>query len=75
MPVPKYKTSKTKRNMRRSHHALKSPSMSVCESSGEVKHPHCIGPTGYFKGRLVDPKRAAKAGSSASLSDDDIKGL
>ena len=39
MPVPKFRTSASKRNMRRSHHALKSPGLSVCPNCGETKRP------------------------------------
>lgn len=40
MPVPKYRTSASKRNMRRSHHALKAPGLSICPNCQEVKPPH-----------------------------------
>lgn len=54
MPVPKRRTSKTKRNMRRSHHALSKPNMTECPSCSQqvIAHrvcPHC----GHYKDRLV----------------------
>ncbi len=60
MAVPKYRISKTKRRSRRAHDFLVASGMSICKTSGEIKRPHCIGPTGYYKGRLVDRKLALK---------------
>ncbi|MFK7872026.1 MAG: 50S ribosomal protein L32 [Oligoflexales bacterium] len=40
MPVPKFRTSASKRNMRRSHHGLTSPSRAVCSKCGETCRPH-----------------------------------
>lgn len=42
MAVSKKKTSKAKRNMRRSHHALTETSASVCSNCGEPKLPHRV---------------------------------
>ncbi|MEK9684962.1 MAG: 50S ribosomal protein L32 [Rhodospirillaceae bacterium] len=42
MAVPKKKTSKSKRNMRRSHHALSIPGVVECANCGEVKRPHHV---------------------------------
>jgi large subunit ribosomal protein L32 len=42
MAVPKRKTSKSKRNMRRSHHALKKINIVVDPQTGEEKLPHHI---------------------------------
>lgn len=54
MPVPKRKTGKTKRNMRRSHHALSRPGLSECPSCGERIRPHNVCPKcGHYKDRLV----------------------
>ncbi|MEK7246116.1 MAG: 50S ribosomal protein L32 [Pseudomonadota bacterium] len=54
MAVPKKKTSKSCRNMRRSHHALK-PAMRVeCPNCGEIKRPHHVcGACGHYDGRAV----------------------
>lgn len=53
MAVPKKKTSKSKRNMRRSHHALEK--VIVCENSttGELTLPHHISSDGYYNNRQV----------------------
>jgi len=54
MAVPKKKTSKSKRNMRRSHHALKTPNWSEDSNSGEaVRRHHVDLKTGMYKGRQV----------------------
>ena len=54
MPVPKRKTSKTKRNLRRSHHALRGPALVDCPSCGEKTVPHrvCMR-CGHYKDRLI----------------------
>ena len=54
MAVPKRKTSKSKRNQRRSHHALVAPQWSICSQCGDPTLPHRIcGTCGYYRGRLV----------------------
>ena len=40
MAVPKRKTSPSKRNMRRSHHALTPAAFQECPNCGELKLPH-----------------------------------
>ena len=40
MAVPKKKTSKSKRNMRRSHDGLKTPGISLCPQCKEPKQAH-----------------------------------
>ncbi len=59
MPVPKRKTARTKRNMRRSHHALTPPNL-VESLEGEVpemKRPHRVSRSGWYKGRQVAPAK------------------
>lgn len=54
MAVPKKKTSKSKRDMRRSHHALTVPNWSEDASTGEpVRRHHVDLKTGMYKGRQV----------------------
>lgn len=54
MAVPKRKTSPSKRNMRRSHHALAAASYVECKNCGELKRPHHVcGHCGYYDGREV----------------------
>ncbi len=42
MAVPKKKVSKSKRNMRRSHDALKPSAYVECSNCGEHKRPHHV---------------------------------
>ncbi|MGH6933413.1 MAG: 50S ribosomal protein L32 [Dongiaceae bacterium] len=54
MAVPKKKVSKSRRNMRRSHHALKSGTWIECSNCGEHKRPHHVcGSCGHYDGRQV----------------------
>lgn len=54
MAVPKRKTSKSKRNMRRSHHALKATNWQEDSHTGEPVRPHHIDlKSGMYKGRQV----------------------
>ncbi len=54
MAVPKAKTTRSRRNMRRSHDALAQPARSNCPQCGEAKHPHRVCPNcGTYRGREV----------------------
>jgi large subunit ribosomal protein L32 len=54
MAVPKRKTTKSKRDMRRSHHALKTVNWVEDSNTGEPKRRHHIDlKTGMYKGRQV----------------------
>lgn len=54
MAVPKKKVSKSRRNMRRSHHALARAAYVECENCGEFKRPHHVcASCGYYHGREV----------------------
>ena len=54
MAVPKKKTSKSRRNMRRSHHALKAVTYVECSNCGEMKRPHHVcSACGHYDGREV----------------------
>ena len=61
MAVPRRKTSPSRRDMRRSHDALKAPTYVEDKNSGELRRPHHIDlKTGMYKGRQVlKPKTAA----------------
>lgn len=54
MAVPKKKTSKSKRDMRRAHDALTAPGISICPQCKELKQPHrvCVA-CGTYKGKEV----------------------
>lgn len=54
MAVPKKKTSKSRRNMRRAHDALPSVGSVECSSCGEPKLPHHVCKScGQYDGREV----------------------
>jgi len=54
MANPKHRTSKSKRDMRRSHDKLTAPNVSTCPQCGETKLPHHACPNcGTYKGRAV----------------------
>lgn len=64
MAVPKKKTSKSKRNQRRSHHALKMTNVTIDPTTGEFKLSHHVSlKDGYYKGRQVVLPKATKAES------------
>ena len=54
MAVPKRKTSKSKRNMRRSHNSLNLINIIEDKDSGEPRLPHRIDlSTGMYKGKKI----------------------
>ena len=54
MANPKHRTSKSKRDMRRSHDKLTAPNVSTCPQCGETKLPHHACPNcGTYRGRTV----------------------
>ncbi len=54
MAVPKRKTSKSKRNMRRSHHALKTSLGTECSNCGALVRPHHVcSDCGHYKNKQV----------------------
>lgn len=59
MAVPKKKTSPSRRNNRRSHHALKGITVVENKETGEFQLPHRMSVDGFYKGRrIVEPKAA-----------------
>jgi large subunit ribosomal protein L32 len=54
MAVPKHKTSKSKRDARRTHQKLKGLDTTTCPQCGEPVLPHHVCPEcGEYKGRTV----------------------
>lgn len=61
MAVPKKKTSKSRRDMRRSHHALGANSYAECSNCGELKAPHNVCKScGHYDGREVVAKNTTE---------------
>lgn len=51
MAVPKKKTSKSRRGMRRSHDSLKDITLTECSNCGSKKRPHHLCDScGHYKG-------------------------
>jgi large subunit ribosomal protein L32 len=62
MAVPKKKTSKSVRNMRRSHHALSVVNSVECPNCGEPKRTHHVcNACGHYDGRVVVKSKTASA--------------
>ncbi len=54
MAVPKSKVTKSKRDMRRAHDAIRSDAYIEDKDTGELRRPHHIDlKTGMYKGRQV----------------------
>ena len=53
MAVQQNKKTRSKRGMRRSHHALKAPALSIDPVSGEVHRRHHMTADGFYRGRQV----------------------
>ncbi|MFC6170637.1 50S ribosomal protein L32 [Loigolactobacillus jiayinensis] len=54
MAVPKRKTSKTKKRMRRGHIKLAMPNLSACPNCGELRVSHHVCPScGFYDGKQV----------------------
>ncbi len=60
MAVPKRSVSRSKRNMRRSHHRFAKPTLVECPNCHQVKLTHAACPgCGFYKGRQVIRPREA----------------
>jgi large subunit ribosomal protein L32 len=57
MAVPKKRVTSSRRDMRRSHHALTTTQSAECPNCGELKLPHHVCKAcGYYDGReVVEP--------------------
>ena len=55
MAVPKKRTSKSRKNMRRAHHHIKYTAATIlCDGCGEIKRLHHVCPQcGQYRGRQV----------------------
>ena len=57
MAVQKSRKTPSRRNMRRSHHSLTAPSLSVDPTSGETHLRHRVKTDGFYKGKqVIEPK-------------------
>jgi large subunit ribosomal protein L32 len=54
MPTPKKRTTRSRRDMRRSHDFLEANTSVKCSNCGSYKLPHVVCPScGYYKGEEV----------------------
>jgi len=54
MAHPKRKTSKTRRDKRRTHYKISEPQLTTCSNCGTVHKAHTVCPScGYYKGQLA----------------------
>jgi large subunit ribosomal protein L32 len=62
MAVPKKRTSVSRKGLRRAgqHHKLYAASVMNCPTTGEFTKPHCVSPTGYYKGKKVFTTKAER---------------
>jgi len=61
MAVQKSRKTPSRRDMRRSHDALKSPTLSVDKVTGELHRRHHLTADGYYRGqKMVNHKSPAE---------------
>jgi large subunit ribosomal protein L32 len=53
MAVQQRRKTRSRRNMRRSHDALKAPALSIDTNTGETHRRHHITPDGFYRGRQI----------------------
>ncbi len=75
MPVPKFRTSASKRDMRRSHHALKGPGLGLCPQCGDIKQPHIVCHScGFYRGdKHIEAKNTSSDWNTESTSTTETK--
>lgn len=63
MPTPKKKTSRSRRNMRRSHDGLVAPAVALDKKSKELVRPHVAHKAAdgalYYKGKQISAAKNA----------------
>ena len=60
MAVPARRTSKAKKNKRRTHYKITAPSVHFDETTGDYSRSHRVSLKGYYKGRKIAKANAAK---------------
>lgn len=53
MAVQQNKVTRSKRDKRRSHHALAAPTLATDKTTGEIHRRHHVTADGYYRGRKV----------------------
>ena len=74
MAVQKSKKSRSRRDMRRSHHAISNPALSVDSTTGETHLRHRMTADGFYRGRQViaDRKTDVEENDSEDGKDTDV---
>jgi len=74
MAVPKKKTTKGKRNMRRMHISIEEPSLVECGKCKQKKVMHTVcGNCGYYKGKKAIDVADEKKGKEEKTEDKPLK--
>ncbi|MFU2163372.1 50S ribosomal protein L32 [Streptococcus pluranimalium] len=60
MAVPARRTSKAKKNKRRTHYKLTAPTVKFDEITGDYSRSHRVSLKGYYKGRKIAKAAEAK---------------
>ena len=72
MPVPKYRTSRSKKNMRRSHEALSPVNGGICPNCKAIKLPHRVcSSCGFYKNEQVLEKKDTGASNATTFNTED----
>lgn len=70
MPTPKKRTTRSKRDMRRSHDFLVPPTVHTCPTTGELTRPHRAHKSAdgsyYFKGQQISAPKAKSQEEAAA---------
>jgi|APSaa5957512535_1039671.scaffolds.fasta_scaffold226492_2 large subunit ribosomal protein L32 len=69
MAVQKSKKSRSRRDMRRSHHALANPTLSADLTSGETHRRHHMTNDGFYRGRQIIPDTVEEQEQEQESSD------
>jgi len=70
MAVQKRRKSNSRRCMRRSHNALKAPTLTTDAQSGEVRLRHHVGPQGSYRGRQLQLMRKRRKDKEEAKAED-----
>ena len=60
MAVPARRTSKAKKNKRRTHYKVTAPTVTFDETTGDYSRSHRVSLKGYYKGRKITKAAAAE---------------
>lgn len=73
MAVPKKKVSKSRRNKRRSHHAIEGLNIVFNKTTGEPQLPHRVSLDGFYNGKKVIVEKEKKNEENESVEAEENK--